>query len=43
MMNNHKIEVFLTEGKVKINETVEALENCFTVMEAPPEMANWVH
>lgn len=41
MMNNHKIEVFLTEGKVKINETVEALENCCTVM-ASPGMANWV-
>ena len=41
MTNNHKIEVFLTEEKVKINETVEALENCCTVM-ASPGMANWV-
>lgn len=38
MMKNHEIEVFLTEGKVKINETVEALENCCTAMEAPPGM-----
>ena len=37
-MKNHEIEVFLTEGKVKINETVEALENCCTAMEAPPGM-----